>query len=311
MEWNFINGEIQATTNDIKKQLEDTVNNFINVHKQIEERLKIIEEKERQWNALETLMKENSEKAKSKIKLNIGGTKFTTTKSTLLSIKDTYFYAMLSSGRWTPDEDGEYFIDRNPKCFEIILDYLRSGNLDLRGLDPDTLYRLEQDLDYYQINIPLEQYLPKNGILDQNSLIEHFNSSAILNSAPLTYQIEINSVYEPARSQNTVQSLLDDNPNTGVCCAEPGVLIVDFQKLINLENVQVIGYHGNTSKWNPSNGYGATICYSSNKLQWINTHKILTNLQEYRIIDLGRVRARYIRFEAHSYLGFGGLKFNV
>jgi len=61
---------------------------------------------------------------------------------------------MLSSGHWLPDEDGEYFIDRNPKYFSTILDFLRSGKLDLKGFSSDELQRIQEDLDYYQIATP-------------------------------------------------------------------------------------------------------------------------------------------------------------
>lgn len=50
-----------------------------------------------------------------KIKLNVGGKIFTTSKTTLLSVPGSYFHALLSSGKWLPDEDNEYFIDRSPK----------------------------------------------------------------------------------------------------------------------------------------------------------------------------------------------------
>eukprot|EP01118_Nematostelium_gracile_P005841 TRINITY_DN1866_c1_g1_i1.p2 TRINITY_DN1866_c1_g1~~TRINITY_DN1866_c1_g1_i1.p2 ORF type:complete len:130 (-),score=21.90 TRINITY_DN1866_c1_g1_i1:522-911(-) len=61
--------------------------------------------------------------------LNVGGKRFSTSKSTLTSIEDTYFHAMLSSDKWKPNEDGEYFIDRNPKHFQRIIDYMKDGRL--------------------------------------------------------------------------------------------------------------------------------------------------------------------------------------
>jgi hypothetical protein len=64
----------------------------------------------------------------SKILLNFGGHKFTTSRQTLTSVPDTYF-ASLFSGRFelTPDaaDDGSYFIDRDGRQFEHILNFLR------------------------------------------------------------------------------------------------------------------------------------------------------------------------------------------
>ena len=48
---------------------------------------------------------------------------------------------------------GVYFIDRNPKYFDRILDYLRTGEFVWKGLDELGREKLEKDLDYYQIPI--------------------------------------------------------------------------------------------------------------------------------------------------------------
>jgi len=64
------------------------------------------------------------------IKLNIGGYHFTTTKSTLLSRGENFFTPLLN-GKLNSfkDETGAFFIDRNGKYFEPILDFLRHGDL--------------------------------------------------------------------------------------------------------------------------------------------------------------------------------------
>jgi len=56
---------------------------------------------------------------------------------------------MLGSGNWLPDEDGEYFIDRNPIIFGRILDFLRTGELNCEGLDNYHKKVLDSDLDFY------------------------------------------------------------------------------------------------------------------------------------------------------------------
>eukprot|EP01080_Neovahlkampfia_damariscottae_P008236 gene8236-61_t len=52
-----------------------------------------------------------------------------------------------------PDEDGEYFIDRNPEYFHLILDYLRNPtkDLDLSDLNPKQLKEFQYEVDYYSI----------------------------------------------------------------------------------------------------------------------------------------------------------------
>jgi hypothetical protein len=69
----------------------------------------------------------NNTKKSGKIKLNVGGTIFTTTVETLTAEKDTFFAAMVSDNfrKEVDSDDGTYFIDRNPQFFPIILDHLR------------------------------------------------------------------------------------------------------------------------------------------------------------------------------------------
>ena len=64
------------------------------------------------------------------INLNVGGKRFSTSRQTLTSIGDTFFTALLS-GRISSlkDSSGAIFVDRDPKLFSIILNYMRSRQL--------------------------------------------------------------------------------------------------------------------------------------------------------------------------------------
>jgi len=132
----------------------------------MERKMKEFDEKERRFAELKKLMSENAEKAKDRIKLNIGGKRFETTKSTLLQEKfgETFFSAMFNTGVWNPDEEGCYFVDRNPKNFERLLDYFRTGDLIIAELSPLDIEKLQRDLDFYQIKhlipAPLDASIP-------------------------------------------------------------------------------------------------------------------------------------------------------
>ena len=67
------------------------------------------------------------------VTLNVGGTKFTTTRATLTSEPDSMFARMFQHERSmqpaAQDKEGAYLIDRNPKYFEPILNFLRSREL--------------------------------------------------------------------------------------------------------------------------------------------------------------------------------------
>eukprot|EP01118_Nematostelium_gracile_P017356 TRINITY_DN738_c0_g1_i1.p1 TRINITY_DN738_c0_g1~~TRINITY_DN738_c0_g1_i1.p1 ORF type:complete len:280 (+),score=68.82 TRINITY_DN738_c0_g1_i1:88-840(+) len=100
------------------------------------------------------LMRERRETShQNQINLNIGGTRFSTSKATLTAMEGTYFAVMLSSTseQWKPDKYGEYFIDRDPKHFDRILNYLRTGVLHNRCLNEDERAELKSEMEYYQI----------------------------------------------------------------------------------------------------------------------------------------------------------------
>lgn len=107
-----------------------------------------LEAKEANWKALELKLKENTANAAEKINLNVRGKTFCIAKSHLLSVEGSYFHVMLASSQWKPDSDGAYFIDHNPKHFNRVLDYLRTGD---DGLCPDQIKTLRKTLDYLQI----------------------------------------------------------------------------------------------------------------------------------------------------------------
>jgi len=139
---------------DIRKDYQQAVDNLLKVQETIDNRLKLVEEKEKRWHELNKVMEERSKKAKTKITLDVGGKKFSCAKSTLLRFEGTYFHAMLTSDHWQPDEDGSYFIDRNPKYFGLILDYLRTGEIDLQHLESHEITKVEKDFDYFQLKFP-------------------------------------------------------------------------------------------------------------------------------------------------------------
>lgn len=97
------------------------------------------------------------------IKLNIGGVKYWTTRSTLLASGDNYFSALVD-GRWKAslDEDGFIFIDRNGKYFEPILDYLRMG----RWRCPPNLDegQLLEEAQFYSIDVNVTKTITDTSI---------------------------------------------------------------------------------------------------------------------------------------------------
>eukprot|EP01114_Cavostelium_apophysatum_P001003 TRINITY_DN10869_c0_g1_i1.p1 TRINITY_DN10869_c0_g1~~TRINITY_DN10869_c0_g1_i1.p1 ORF type:complete len:311 (+),score=64.19 TRINITY_DN10869_c0_g1_i1:99-1031(+) len=152
---------------------------------EMDEKFKVLSDMEKRINEEKKRREEN---LKDRVKLNIGGKKFETSKSTLLLIKNTYFSAMLSSGQWKPDEQGYFFIDRSPKHFAAILEYLRTGILHCDFTNELERQSFALELDYYQILLPVKK--PKK--LQWNSSVNsnHFqfldgNATAVVRSQRL------------------------------------------------------------------------------------------------------------------------------
>ncbi|CAK9813428.1 BTB/POZ domain-containing protein KCTD3 [Anthophora quadrimaculata] len=83
------------------------------------------------------------------VHLNVGGTRFSTSKQTLTWVPDSFFTALLSNRIAShKDEIGALFIDRDPKLFSIILNYLRTKDIDLKNVD---LRTLRHEAEYYGI----------------------------------------------------------------------------------------------------------------------------------------------------------------
>ncbi|XP_068152227.1 BTB/POZ domain-containing protein KCTD3 [Drosophila tropicalis] len=90
------------------------------------------------------------------VHLNVGGQRFSTSRQTLTWIPDTFFTALLS-GRISSlrDEHNAVFIDRDPTLFSIILNYLRTKDIDIKNCE---IRALRHEAEYYGIT-PLTKRL--------------------------------------------------------------------------------------------------------------------------------------------------------
>jgi WD40 repeat protein len=88
------------------------------------------------------------------VSLNVGGERFLTTLESLTKDKNSFFAGMfdVESGI-LPNSEEEYFIDRNPTHFQLILDHLRGYNVrqQIDSLTDIEKQLLEDDVDFYNI----------------------------------------------------------------------------------------------------------------------------------------------------------------
>lgn len=97
---------------------------------------------------------EGSFVSSSIVQLNIGGTKFETTEQTLS--KSGYFKALLSGKH--ADKRKEYFIDRNARYFEYVLDYMRYGRV---SIPSSYALMVQSEAAFYQIHMDLSDVVEK------------------------------------------------------------------------------------------------------------------------------------------------------
>ena len=110
------------------------------------------------------------------VKLCVGGQRFETTSSTLLSVPDTYL--VLLSGRLPARMDGDaYFIDRDPAVFPLVLSYLRDGTLPTVETERVSLY---YEAEFFAIS-PL--VTPLEALLDGRARLATLSRAALLDTS--------------------------------------------------------------------------------------------------------------------------------
>eukprot|EP01084_Bolivina_argentea_P004619 8786_1 len=120
------------------------------------------------------------------ITLNVGGTKYCTTLSTLCKDENSMLAKMFGGTFSTkPSKDGSYFIDRNGKYFEYILDFLRDGIL----IIPDSADR---------------KYIINKLLMESN--FYNFNA---LDTTLIAYKVEIESNFLTAKKVLQIRKWLN------------------------------------------------------------------------------------------------------
>jgi len=152
------------------------------------------------------------------IKINIGGTMFSTTNSTLFGHhlspgqRQNNFFTSILSGKTASikDENGAYFVDRDPTYFPVILEYLRTGVVNI--LDDSLALAVYREADFYRIK------LPKRTIFDKES----------------EYHTEVVSVIK-VKDEEGVQSKINQKETEGFTCfsaisPSPNQVLLFFRK---------------------------------------------------------------------------------
>jgi hypothetical protein len=186
---NFVKDNLATLSNEVlanvRNKSTELLHASINQNQlNLEETMILNQNNIRAYEKLAQKMKFNSENHSiyDKVTLDVGGKTFSTFKETLMRFENTYFCGLLNSGRFDPGPDGNYFIDRSPVHFELIMTYFRTGEISKNELKPWEIEDLKKELDYYLLPIPNElnlielkwdlstSKLPTNATFSENNL---------------------------------------------------------------------------------------------------------------------------------------------
>eukprot|EP00899_Mesostigma_viride_P028296 jgi/Mesvir1/8651/Mv02595-RA.1 len=136
---------IAAETNplhDLKAQLELLVAGQVAAKaSELQHREVAVEKREK---SLEKALLTSSDK----LTFDVGGERFTLSTLTLAGLPATWFESVMSP-EFKKADDGVVFVDRDPACFRIILDYIRYGVLPPLDNDPVMYHKLKMDADFF------------------------------------------------------------------------------------------------------------------------------------------------------------------
>lgn len=143
--------------------------------------------------SMKAVVDANLARFKQRVKLNVGGSKFETTLSTLTRYPDSMLGAMFSGRHEVPpDDEGYVFIDRDGTHFRAILNFLRTGFVD-QPRSEQAANELKRELEYYQ--------LPSEGLLTPPRT-----------TSARTVEIVRTSPFDPSLHKRDVEAKLKANP---------------------------------------------------------------------------------------------------
>ena len=225
--------------------------------------------------------------------LDVGGKKFQTKLETLVSIRDTLFYKLVLDHKI--DITKEIFIDRSNEYFHIILSFLRNKKVNLQGFKTKQLKSILEEAIFYEMS----------------DLIANLEESM---SQVFVVNFEVNGVYNSGGRQAGTQNVdhinnhEDRTLKNGICATSPGRITLELNREVEFDEIEIAGWAGDTGIWATSNGSNARILTSTNKTTWTDIGTVGNNYSNISKIKVKKTKAKYIKFEANSYVGIGFLR---
>ena len=252
---------------------------------------KQIDERDDKWSKMETNIKLTKSNISQRVYLNIGGTKFTTTVSTLLSDNTSIFNKILSSKELSLTE--EIYIERRGDIFEILLQYFRTGKFNYKNYNKQKLLEIKEEADFFNIEKIYNEI---------DELTRDIEIIGYEHSGDYIYKGKI------AGTQK-VEDIKTKDQSTGICAKGPnGFIILELKGNAEFQEIEIAGWAGDKNLWYPGNGSGAKIYISLDKENWGTSVGSVSSSFATKIVTIKlkeKCFAKYVKFECNTYIGFG------
>lgn len=225
------------------------------------------------------------------LKINVGGKVFSLTLLTILSNPDCLLFNLIMTDQW--DYSEELYVDRSYTHFHLIASYLRNTKISVDSINHEELPSILREAEFFHI-APLIDLLK------------------VLSARIYFLSFEFSGEYMSGQTVIGTNNIADINDNTersctkGICTNNPGWIIFELNKEIEIQSIEIGGYSGNTNTFSTSNGSGATIRTSVEKVNWTTVGTINSQFTSGPYIhSLTSSRAKYIKIEHNGNIGIG------
>lgn len=274
-----------------KKDILDLKNSILDLESRFNFATKEIDAREARWKNCEKKLIELQKMNEGFCILNVGGEKFTVSLHILKMKKGTLFYKQILRKEISLGK--EIFYDRDPIYFPHILNFLRTGKIDIDRLSDEQKDDLLSEAAFFEVTFIVEKL---------RATVADVEFSKYEFSGEYKYN-------EVVVGTNNIKDLKDKTLMKGIVANTPGIITLTLSREVEFEEINIAGYNGNSTAWFVGNGRGAQILTSVDNSHWVSVGTIPPEYGHVvTLIKLTKSKAKFLRFSHTDYLGIGYLE---